>query len=78
MPYHFDESDDEPQPQTQGGGRREPPRTGVLLDQMDAPEPHTPQPSVGISRSLAILGLIVFGGSALLLIAQSLLNFIHK
>jgi len=37
MPYRFDQFEQEPRGQTSGNGRREPPRTGVLLDMMDAP-----------------------------------------
>ena len=78
MPYRFEESDDEPQVQPHGGGRREPPRNGIRIDQLDAPESQSPQPSPVVSKSAAILGLIVFGGGVLLLVAQLLLSFIHR
>ena len=66
MPYHFDESDHEPQTQAEGGGRREPPRTTVLLEMPDEHEYRWPQKAIRLGGRVGMIYTIIFFLGALL------------
>jgi hypothetical protein len=80
MPYSFDEQPDELEPQPQGGDHREPPRTGVLVDMLDPPEPRSPEPSIrpAVARNVAILLLVAVLIGIVLLLVQSRFHFPHS
>lgn len=80
MPYSFDEQPDELEPQPQGGGYREPPRAGVLVDMLDPSEPRSPEPSIrpAVARIVAILLLVAVLIGIVLLFVQSWFDFPHS